>query len=202
MVRLSREESQERTRERLLGAAALVFARAGYGGASVDAISEGAGFSKGAFYSNFTSKEAIFLELLSRHMAGEMSANEALAREGETLETVVDRIAHRYATERQDQTWCLLSIEFALHAARSPAFAASYAALYDRQYQGIAAIVRRLAETAGTEVDDPLAAAVSFVAFRQGLALDRSAPAPRLSEEAAQAALSRFIFALLGSPAR
>ena len=42
-------------------------AREGYESASVDRIAEEAGFSKGAFYSNFDSKEEIFLELLETH---------------------------------------------------------------------------------------------------------------------------------------
>lgn len=198
MVRLSRGESQTRTRERLLAAAATVFARSGYGGASIDAISEAAGYSKGAFYSNFETKEAIFLELLARHMAGELTANDAMIAEAPTLEALIDRIADRYATDAEDQTWCLLSIEFALQAARSPEFARHYGALYERQYRGIAEVVSRLAALTGGAPVDPFAAAVEFVAFRQGLALDRSAPVPRLAAEATRQAFARFMCGLLG----
>jgi AcrR family transcriptional regulator len=61
---MTREESRIQTRLKLLAAARAVFARQGYGGASVDRIAEHAGFSKGAFYSNFESKEDVFLQLL------------------------------------------------------------------------------------------------------------------------------------------
>lgn len=64
MARMTREESRTLTRSKLLASARAVFAREGYGGASVDRIAEHAGFSKGAFYSNFESKEDIFLQLL------------------------------------------------------------------------------------------------------------------------------------------
>jgi AcrR family transcriptional regulator len=53
MARLTREESQALTRERILQAAGDVVARDGYDGASVDRIADAAGYSKGAFYSNF-----------------------------------------------------------------------------------------------------------------------------------------------------
>ena len=56
MARLTREQSQAITRERILSAAGDVVARDGYDGASVDRIAEAAGYSKGAFYSNFSSK--------------------------------------------------------------------------------------------------------------------------------------------------
>src|SRR5690606_28857067 len=55
--------SRENTRARLLDAAAQVFAEVGIGGASVEAICERAGFTRGAFYSNFDSKDELFLEL-------------------------------------------------------------------------------------------------------------------------------------------
>jgi AcrR family transcriptional regulator len=62
--RRSRRAAQERTRERLLDAAAAVLVRKGYAGASVEEIAEAAGFSTGAVYSNFAGKEALFNELL------------------------------------------------------------------------------------------------------------------------------------------
>ncbi|MGO2745583.1 TetR/AcrR family transcriptional regulator [Microbacterium sp.] len=56
---------RENTRARLLDAAAQVFAEVGLEGASVEAICERAGFTRGAFYSNFESKDELFLELAS-----------------------------------------------------------------------------------------------------------------------------------------
>lgn len=56
---------RENTRARLLEAAAQVFAAVGLEGASVEAICERAGFTRGAFYSNFESKDELFLELAS-----------------------------------------------------------------------------------------------------------------------------------------
>src|ERR1700743_653113 len=72
--RLSRQESRLETKAKLLDSAAQLFARGGYEGASVDLIAENAGYSKGAFYSNFESKEAIFLELLAAHKRREIEA--------------------------------------------------------------------------------------------------------------------------------
>ncbi len=57
---------REATRARLLDAAHEVFAAMGMGAASVEEISERAGFTRGAFYSNFESKEDLFLALVRR----------------------------------------------------------------------------------------------------------------------------------------
>jgi AcrR family transcriptional regulator len=62
--RLTRAEQQQRTRAALLDAAEHVFVDRGLQGASVEAITERAGYTRGAFYSNFASKEELFAELL------------------------------------------------------------------------------------------------------------------------------------------
>src|SRR5437764_15482063 len=66
--RLTREQSRANTREKLLAAARSVFARSGFHGASVEEIASEAGFSTGALYSNFDSKEDLFLELMQREI--------------------------------------------------------------------------------------------------------------------------------------
>ena len=72
--RLSRAEQQAQTRAALLEAAARVFVERGFAGASVEAISAEAGYSRGAFYSNFESKEQLFAELLQQRVYERYSA--------------------------------------------------------------------------------------------------------------------------------
>lgn len=198
MKRLTRDESRAQTRARLLASAREVFARAGYGGASVDDIAEAAGYSKGAFYSNFATKEAIFLDLLETHMTDELAGVEALIAPAASWEAVVDAIALRYATDAEDRDWCLLSVEFALHAARAPAFAAHFAKLFDQQYAGVAKIARKLAQMAGTRIADPHKVAVQFIALRQGLALDQASAKQHLSPKDCANAYRMFMRAALG----
>src|SRR5215472_2564287 len=64
--RLTRRQSQERTRQRLLDIAVEVFMEKGFARASVEEIAERAGYSKGAVYSNFASKEDLALAVLDR----------------------------------------------------------------------------------------------------------------------------------------
>jgi AcrR family transcriptional regulator len=62
--RLTRAERQAQTRQELLDAAARVFVKRGFQGSSVEEIAAEAGYTRGAFYSNFSSKEELFVELL------------------------------------------------------------------------------------------------------------------------------------------
>jgi AcrR family transcriptional regulator len=64
--KLTPERRRERTRNALLDAAAEVFARRGFNGASLDEIAETAGFTRGAIYKHFEDKEDLFFALLDR----------------------------------------------------------------------------------------------------------------------------------------
>jgi AcrR family transcriptional regulator len=79
-TRLTREQSRANTRERLLAAARGAFARNGFHGASVEEIASDAGFSTGALYSNFDSKEDLFLVLMEREIAEHASELAAAVR--------------------------------------------------------------------------------------------------------------------------
>ena len=59
---------REDVRRRLLAAAVHVFADAGYDAASLDQVAAAAGFTKGAVYSNFASKDELFFALIEEHI--------------------------------------------------------------------------------------------------------------------------------------
>lgn len=66
--RRTREEQRAETRARLLEAAAEVIAARGLDGASIDEITERAGFTRGAFYSNFSGKPELLVELCEQRL--------------------------------------------------------------------------------------------------------------------------------------
>jgi AcrR family transcriptional regulator len=118
--RLSREESRQRTRERLLDAAAEVFNREGYHGASLEAVAEAAGFTKGAVYSNFATKGELFAALLKRYTGARLDEQGA-SMEAVSLGEYADEassVLRRHAAE--EETWDLLQVEFWLAAMRDP----------------------------------------------------------------------------------
>src|SRR5437868_6654798 len=76
--RRGRREAQAEARERMLDAAADCFARKGFAGSSVDDITMEAGFSRGAFYSNFRSKDEVLILLFERATAADIAHLEAV----------------------------------------------------------------------------------------------------------------------------
>jgi AcrR family transcriptional regulator len=118
--RLTREEARLQTRERLLDAAADVFKRLGYHGASLEAVAEAAGYTKGAVYSNFDTKADLFQALLDRYVQAEIASQEQLFA-GITLEAAIDSLEAIFERQiRSDPLWTVLRMEFWLVASRDP----------------------------------------------------------------------------------
>ena len=109
--RLTREESRALTREKLLASAYEVMAREGYEGASIDRIAEEAGFSKGAFYSNFDSKEEIFLELLETHSVQDVGEITGLLRNVNDPRKMIEVISDWADTRAKDPSWGMLALD-------------------------------------------------------------------------------------------
>jgi AcrR family transcriptional regulator len=174
---LTRAQQQAVTRERLLAAAEQVIARHGYGGASVDLITEEAGYSKGAIYSNFKSKEAVFLELLRRYMERDMAELERIVSldPDKLFAAVTDWLETMHA----DRDCPLLVTELQLQARRNPAFAKRYYALQERQTRTLAGILERYFKAASIRLPmDPLDLAGSITALANGLSLQRPPSKP------------------------
>lgn len=139
--RLRRDERRSQTREQLLDAAVDVFNRLGYSGASLEAVADAAGYTKGAVYSNFATKAELFRAVMERTQGGRASASEVLMRErslGEFIDLMGGLIADQAANEA---TFDLLTIEFWLAAMRDPALRAELAEGYRVMRQSLAPVI-------------------------------------------------------------
>ncbi len=102
-------------------AAARVFSRRGYEGASIAEIAEEAGFSYGAVYSNFTDKEDLFLALYERWVAERVAEIDAEADEGVSVAEGAQALVSGWLRRVEDDPDVfLLRLEFTARAARDP----------------------------------------------------------------------------------
>ncbi|SDF35712.1 TetR/AcrR family transcriptional regulator [Pseudonocardia oroxyli] len=113
------------TRARLLEAAAEVFVERGFGATSVEQVCEAAGFTRGAFYSNFSSLDELLLALVAqRHAAVVAGLGAALEQiEPAPVEDLTAFVGEIVRAHLADRRWQVLQTELALHALRHPAVA-------------------------------------------------------------------------------
>lgn len=146
-VRVTKRRGE--TRERLVAAAAAVFASKGFGRASVEDVCEAAGFSRGAFYSNFTSLDELFFVLYAERAAiltesvGSAVAAAVLELTGDVssrrIDAVVGRVFDALPVTREHH---LLTLEFTAHALRHPDVAMLLAEHRRRLREALAPILR------------------------------------------------------------
>jgi AcrR family transcriptional regulator len=119
---ITRRTPRAEVRKRLLRAASTVFAERGFAGATMQQVAATAGFTTGALYSNFASKDDLFFELFDREVTGRIAAVRAIL--GRADVTVINEATALAAGEqltvamRQNREWQLLFTEFWLRAAR------------------------------------------------------------------------------------
>ena len=193
---LTRRERQEQTRELLLTAASVVFARRGYHEASLEEIAAEAGFSTGAVYSNFAGKQELFLALADREVAERVVELDALA---ESIEAGGDAAVETAARFREllerDREWPLLFYEFWSFGVRNTHVQEEFAKRRQAVQDALAETLERIAAQLGFQLRFPapvLAKAVG--AALNGLAFERAADPGAIPDEV----FGEFVVAVLG----
>jgi AcrR family transcriptional regulator len=165
------------TRARLLEGALEVFAERGFHGASVEDICEAAGFTRGAFYSNFGSKDELVLALFQATTDRLLEQIAALLPElanqpGTLLDAVLGLL-----DVPDDRQWHLISTEFTLHALRDPDAARALNKQRAMFRDSLTTLVEEICETSGLTLSVP---AEQFV--RMVIALHEGARSQSLLE--------------------
>ena len=176
MTRPTRAQRRQQTRARLLDAAGQVFARRGFHAATVDEVADAAGYTKGAVYSNFATKDELFLALLDARVAAQLEQVEALyavESSEELLAAMRGRTEQEFAAARD---FGVLMVEFSLYAMRNPAAQAELARRY-RELRGRLAelIAERYARRQASPPMPPEHLAALALATDAGLFLQYSA---------------------------
>ena len=162
---------KDEVRGRVLRAAGQVFAERGFAAASLDQVAAAAGFTKGAVYSNFGSKDELFLALMEAEVGHRVEVVEAALRSTGDVAGALAAVGTELS--RRDQTWQLLYLEFWQRAVRDAdvrqAFVASRRTLRAR----VTDVVERfLTERPVRTGWDAPSLTVVLLALAHGLALE------------------------------
>jgi AcrR family transcriptional regulator len=143
----TRAERQSQTRTDLIDAAERLFTGQGFHATSLDAVAAEAGYTKGAVYSNFSSKEDVFFAVYERRVGRFLPELErALAAGPDAGAALLSVTAtHGALREREQDGWLAVFLEFWTHVLRHPEHRARFAAIHGRYLEPIRAGVERWA---------------------------------------------------------
>jgi AcrR family transcriptional regulator len=146
----SRIERSDATREALVRSASRLICELGMHGASIDRIAADAGYTKGAFYAHFASKEDMFLTLLDEHFAAEVARlDTVLEGTGDPAQEARAAAEGFLARVESEPEWRGLYRELAAHAGRNEAFRERFAARERALRERMAAVFERWASDLG-----------------------------------------------------
>jgi AcrR family transcriptional regulator len=174
-VSATRARRSDATRAALLRSATHAICELGMHGASVGLIAARAGYTKGAFYAHFASKEDMFLTLLDEHFAAETVRLDSVLTGAEEPVEEARRAAEGFLAHiDSDPEWRRLYQEFGVHAARNDAFRVEFAARQRLLRARMASIFERWAAAFGVVPSVPAADVAAMTFFMaDGFLLDR-----------------------------
>ncbi|MEU7143121.1 TetR/AcrR family transcriptional regulator [Nocardia sp. NPDC046473] len=175
MARLTRSESQARTRADLIATARDLFLADGYASTSLERVAEEAGYSKGAVYSNFRTKKELGLEVIELIHATKFDEVTELLAAGDSFDEQLERFQAWAERTVGDVGWTMLEFEFATVSRDDPALQAALVSSLGAVRGAVAAQVQTLADTMGIELPVPAEdAATGILSMGIGLGMQRA----------------------------
>lgn len=197
---LTPERRRAMTRQHLLDAAAIVFARNGFHGSTLDEVAATAGFSKGAVYSNFKSKDDLFVALL----------DDRIERQFAVVSEILDTGSHDAAEQfprmreifRSDMFWSddflTLWLEFVLYARRNPQAQRKLAASAERSHARVQELIEHEYAAVGATPSYPTRDLAEIsLALINGLGIDRLVNPDAVTDEMLDTTLA-FLYDAMG----
>ncbi|RBO85622.1 TetR family transcriptional regulator [Nocardia puris] len=201
MARLTRSQSQARTRADLLATARDLFLAEGYAKTSMERVAEEAGYSKGAVYSNFRTKKELCLEVLALIHATKFAEVTDLLAGSDDLEARLARFQSWAERTLGDVGWTMLEFEFATVARDDPELRAALVSALDVVRGTVAAQLQTLADDLGLSLPlSPEDAAATVLSLGLGVGIQRAID-PTVSARVVTDAV-RLLLSAVREPAR
>jgi AcrR family transcriptional regulator len=174
MSRVRTRPTRDDTRDKLFEAAARVFEDQGIGDASIEAIALAAGFTRGAFYSNFASKDELIIAMLEAHVEQAVKRCLDLLAKHKSPEDYIQAFRN-LDRSRQDPLGRspLLHMEMILFVARAEKRRPELAKRLRARRQMVSEIVETTAKHSGRNFPNPAWVGAILLALEDGFRLHR-----------------------------
>jgi AcrR family transcriptional regulator len=171
------------TRRKLLQSAERLFARDGFEAARLEDIAAEAGYTRGAFYANFQSKEDLFFALLEQWVAQRIEEVNALLRRHQGAAQRLRALREYYVQNARDRQLALLSLEFKLFTLRHTEAAVRFRARRQGLRSCGSELLQRLSKSLGRSLPvSSSATATALGAFSHSLLLEHLVDSKSLSD--------------------
>jgi AcrR family transcriptional regulator len=192
--RLTRVDSRDQTTQRLLDAAEKTIAKKGLAAASVEDIAAAAGYTRGAFYSNFKSKSDLFIELLRRDHERANAEFVALLNDELSLDEIQKRARAAYGQLYRGNECFMNWTEARMLSARDAKFRAKLNSLMVEKRGQIVEFIDYFYKRAGVSPPVPVTyMAMGFMSLVEGVRLFTISSPSEMTSEAAESVLTLFI---------
>jgi AcrR family transcriptional regulator len=191
--RLTREQSAARTRLRLLDAALTLLGERGYHATTLNDVAAEAGYTIGAIYKHFPSKDALMLATLEEHPDGRAGALLAILTGPGDLGSKLDACADAWSARLREGGFARLVVEYRLQNRRQDLFAHRYRETMAEDYAALAAALDTAARDSGVTLGLPAPDLISLAsALFDGAALREVAMPGQVTPELLRRGLRRL----------
>jgi len=198
--RLTREESRAQTRATLIAVGRKHFLRFGLGGAVTEKIAEDAGYSRGALYSNFDSKEELFVAVIQEEQARRLNFFRSVLKDEPSSRKRVKKLRDAIADLMTDHDWIVLRAEFEVGALRSESIRKSFVEAHRQQLHDGSELVRDLLRspdvTSSLTPDDFITVIINLA---HGLAVTQRILGSELSQKSTRSLIQTLFDRLISS---
>jgi AcrR family transcriptional regulator len=119
------------TRAKLLAAASQLFTEQGFENTQLEEVAARAGYTRGAIYAHYTSKEDLFLELLRERIERQLAELSAVLGSEPSTAKRLEKFRGWMTHQIADPLWPILALEFKLYALRRPSARAKLQGMYE-----------------------------------------------------------------------
>jgi AcrR family transcriptional regulator len=190
---LRQADRTQATRRKLLDAGKRIFAQDGFEAARLEDIAADAGYTRGAFYANFKSKEDIFFALFEEWVSERIDSITCDLRRHSDPHDKLSALRTHYAALAKDRRLVLISMEFKLFALRHPEAHARLRSKHRRVRASFGELFAEIMRGLGREIPITYpAASAALGAVSQGLLLEHLLDPKTLSDDDVRRILGLF----------
>ncbi len=198
--RLTREESRALTRSRLIAVGREHFLRYGLGGAVVEKIAEEAGYSRGALYSNFDTKEELFLAVIQEQETRRSEIFRSILNEKSSSQERLRKLRDTFADLVMERDWIVLHTEFEAEALRNERIRESFLRFYRRTIRDGEELIKELMKVSDVTLSlKPNEFIMAMLSFSLGLAVNQKILGTELSKKSTRALIQSLFDDLISA---